>query len=185
MSDHQLQQRLMRKLHFTESDLEANRQGRLSDRQKAFFQQSLDPRSWWPYTIYMLVAFAGIFLYALFIDDIGENIRGDTTTLVIMGGMLVSPLLVHAGAAIWARWYSSRMDRWRVRAVEGEAKIVESEHEVVFVPLKAYRLKIGRKTFHLSGPQASAFTNGAIYRVYFVRTWMPKILSAEVISREK
>lgn len=185
MSNHQLQQQLMRNLHFTEADLEANQAGKVSDRQQAVFLRSLDPRSWWPYTIYMLVALAGIFLYALFIDDIGDNIRSDTNTLVIMAGVFVSPLFVHAGAAIWARWYASRIGRWRVKTVEGEAHIVESEHGVVVVPLKAYRLKIGRKTFHLNGTQASAFNKGATYRVYFTRVWMHTILSAEVISQEK
>ncbi|MCI0711256.1 MAG: hypothetical protein L0154_13950 [Chloroflexi bacterium] len=172
----------MDQLGFTEADLRANRQGKLSTRQQAFIQRSLDYRSWWPYTGLMMLFFAGLAGYILFFEDDSGYIRSSSLILITMSSLIILPLIIHIGAALWARWRLGRLEHWRVKVIEGRVRLSESEHDVMLVPLKSYRLKIGRLTFHLNGTQLSAFEDGATYRIYYV--WMRTILSAGFISAD-
>lgn len=179
----ELQQRLRNNLHFTPAELQLNREGKLSQRQQEFFLRSLDPSEWRPFIIYLFVPLFGLFVYTQFINNTTSS-HGLTQILIALMGLIGFPAIAITGAAFWAKWYAGRIDRWRIQVVEGPAHLSESEHDVVVVPLTAHRLKIGGRTFNLSGTQSKAFINGATYRIYFVKVWMPTILSAEFVSNE-
>jgi hypothetical protein len=183
---------LLPALGFTAEDLDANRQGVLTERQRAQVD-TLHRQG----GIAVLVAgviivltFAAIGSYVLFLAPTGEALRrgpmGPMIPLVLGGAVL----LVLASLAGSVRRQRS-LRAGRVSAVEGKAKLrsrqvsgaMAAVAEATGADLRASTIKVAGTKFHVDEATVQAFKEGALYRIYYVKNApIHLILSAEALG---
>ena len=154
---------LMKAIGFTPSDLEANRSGQLSERQRAYW---IDERRYWRnvLTVAILLSLGLLVLLAIF-----ASADPNQQTLLLIG---ILALLVGIGGVIYAfnrrRQYSLELTGAPVNRVEGP---VYFDNGRKHISIKGYRWAVSRVV-------AQAFGDGNAYVIYFTpRTRL--IVSAE------
>lgn len=147
-------ERLMKMLNYTQSDLTDNRQGRLSDR-----QITLNMRRTWLGVIVLVVAGigAGVFMtYAAGPQPRAINIA--LGGLVALGGVALAVVTY-----ITAR---RTLNAGEVHSVTGEAAI-EYRSEM---RAGTYILIVDEREFLINEPMSKAFTEGEQYTIYHLPT---------------
>jgi uncharacterized protein YpmS len=164
---------LMLALDFTAEDLEANRKGRLSEKQRL----SLGSRSWKTslgYSVLSLIFAVFAILPALRLVRVDPAFRdqGDVLLMVFFASLAAIP----AGLAFM---------RWRKIMTDTVGGTVNSVRGVVSTNVKQasrgnvrYILKVQNVEFQVSKAAMQAFTNHAPYIVYFAPITL-SVLAAE------
>ena len=155
--------------HFTSTDLNLNKQGKIAESQKANVDKYRKGR------VISLVAFGvmgGLFLLGLLAVGISTlfNPGDNTIRYAIMGALAVALLAMGGGAA---NFYIRSRDliSGSIGQAEGPAKRItrEARDEDGYFGM-VYFVKLGPKQFRLiSEDQHNAFEEGENYRIYYVK----------------
>lgn len=178
-------------LHFSPDDLDANRQGCLSEAQQTRLNQDvamLRRQGRWT-VMGFLVMFVVLFGVGGLNEyrNAGENLSKLLTppTLMgfgIMGGMFVLVTTISLGVNAWT---INRFASGRIHTVEGRAKLKTVTGRY---GSKGYTVKIGGfggVTFTFMSEQSQRyFREGRSYRVYYLPYMVPQALSTEEIETE-
>lgn len=166
----------MQAFGFDLTDLEANRRGELSPRQRAHLNNLCHARRWWGLQtlgiVFGIQAAAFVLVWAsgnLRPDDLrigGPIILTGYTFLVIVGLLASRRQQRHLRAGI-------------VREARGKARLHQGETRYG----RYHQLRLGRRRFDLMGAaEAGALQTGAAYRVYFIAVTPAVILSIEPLT---
>lgn len=173
---------------YSEADLEANRQGMLTQNQFEIVEAVYQARQrgarqtyklfaiWIP--LLMIVGF--IIEYRQSGKSLGEFLPGALPIVVLVGaGMGVLVLISAAFGAINSR---DARDK-RVTVAEGEAHVLEKEARTKGSSYMRYELRLGNRLFRFANHASIAhFEDGRSYRVYYIKFYpFPLMLSAEIV----
>jgi len=184
MSPEELMFTLTQTLHFTPVDLIANRQGLLSESQRAMINQMHRQSLVWS----LVALFFSFFLFGLIgvvvlLGPSGaalqQEIQRDSTVLIALAGIgFIFALVMGASLLGWVvRWLSSRSQR--VGQAVGRVRLRVQRTRYAG---RVYILRIGWKRFYLTHEQLQGFWNGGRYRIYyFPFSPTPVLLAAEPI----
>jgi hypothetical protein len=186
----------MNTLHFTPADLEANREGRLSDAQIKKLDADLDTlrRQVRPKAISFAVILMINFAVRWTLDHSDKKpANGPFSDVGMVAMVLVMVVLV--GCFVFAlEWFSVRMfARSTLHHVEGEAQVINSHTRFLWWRTPIYKVKIWRnpllrwKTFQFAEADSLAyFESGRRYRVSYLPHFdQTRVLSCEEIYDEK
>lgn len=170
--------KLLRAFEITEHDLEVNRKGELTDRQRQAVRRAADDDAGWMLGIALVL---GIVMYGiggyLFHDGRVFQIRTGSDVLGVMGIVFGTVLLPTSGIA-WAGytvWIASRArGPLTVRALEGPVET----RRIAYKQSELFELTVAGERFDVGPAVFDALESGARYRVHVV----PEI--ATVISVE-
>lgn len=163
---------------FTADDLSANRMGSVSERQQGQLKVT---RGQWEKQV---VGIVGLMILAaavyILLFPQGAQIReafSNNATIVVpvLGGVLLL-----WGAMLAYYWIKGRrMPSSKVSSVSGQVKLIG--RPIQALGGKMYqRLKLGKREFMVTQPQAFALTTGATYTAYYVGSGrMVQIVSIE------
>ncbi len=168
------QKTLMTALGFNEDDLEANRGGYMSKRQRAVLSRE---RSGWLNRIaIMIVAIAGFFVFMILSDLLQSGIREN-----VLGGLS----LAGGVAALYMAYMRSRLNndlhKGDVFVVDGTVSLYIEKTRNQFMPYNYY-LSVENRHFKIERPVHDAFTDGEPYAIYYA-PFSKKILSAEWLHK--
>jgi hypothetical protein len=186
---------LMDALDFGPEELEANRQGVLSNQQKSKLGKNTAGTNIASLVMFIvLLVFMGIAGYMLISTGSAAGfIRGfakDPSTLLIVGGALGIVALIILMSFLRTLLRANRVGRGKISMVAGPVKL-----EALRVPLSyaiaskamgdsayTHMLKIGREKFYLQKKALNGFQTGRTYRLYYVKNSpFHYLLSAEMI----
>ncbi len=172
---------------FTAEDLDANRRGIITPRQRARLQgmgrgisgcslQSL-------IGMIVLVVVMGAFISYGYLSNAATRtqILGDPTNLVILLAAFAIPVVIMVAVYFSSRQRANQLGDAAVRVAEGNATIKQtfSAHGGA-----GYVVRIGAKKFDFLGEYATLFKQGAPYRVYYAKAGpYEPILSIEEIGQ--
>ena len=170
---------------FTEADLVANREGRLSAAQqgrmtKAKGQSQVANVVFGAIFLVMVVVIAVIVLPPLFAPQPEHSSAVPPGVIVLVLAVVVG---IIGFSILRSRRKLARLDG-AVLVTEGEAKAREGRAPVAdeMLSIGFYRLTVGSVTFPIStAAQLRAFTDGQRYRVYYVKGTLPIVVSAETV----
>ena len=180
-------------LDFTPPDLNANRQGALSESQQQRLDQ--DVRMMKKQGRQVIWFFVAFFIFLTLVGGISEynNAGQDLTKLLspsnLMGftiaGVGLTGLLIFTIIASW--WSTRSLAHASIRTVEGTAHLV---HEVMGRGgmTQAYNIELRRGRFSKftfrfqNAASMRYFEQGVRYRVYYLSAMVPQALSAEELS---
>jgi len=184
-------------LRFSDVDLEANRQGYLSDAQRKRLDSDVDMlRRQSKAVVWFFAAFA---VFILVVGGISEfnnagrdmdkflspsNIAGFAIMIIMFGGIMSVSML-------WSWWTTRRYEQGNIRTVEGRAEVVRGEMNVRGMRTPIYNVKIWRGMFSRfifrfqDSDSLEHFKHGKRYRVYYIPYAIPQALSCEEIYDEK
>jgi len=175
MSDHN--RLLQATFFFSATDLDANRQGKLSPRQQAR-QRAAGTNMRLAAGVFILVMIGslGVILFMNQPAGVTGDLDGNGTPILVMAAAVGIAILV--GVLISFRHMTSAREK-QISTAEGTARWGKIELE------KAnFELRIGTKKLRLlTEEQLVSFVEGEEYRVYYLNGPVPAILSAEVIGR--
>ncbi|MEW5940055.1 MAG: hypothetical protein AB1750_10360 [Chloroflexota bacterium] len=187
---------LMKLFDFNESDLNENRHGRLSDKQKTRLEQAEKSSKgcssilgWFLVGIGLI----GVGIVVSVVPSLWPAERGAAIWLIIGFGMIWP--LVWGGLGVSSIRRSFAKVEIKVTTAEGPVNIVKvvrdnynpstkmhSEEEV-------YEFHVGRKTFEVDSELADVVMQGDVYAVYYadynVEDTEDEILSAELLKKGK
>lgn len=183
-------QTLKEHFKFDEADLQANRNGKFSVRQKdklfgrhnaAVRQKRIAAAILIPGSTLMLVWMAYLIYTGIILGN-GSNV-GAIIPLGLFGG-----LLLLAGSYILRISFIG--PTYLVKKVEGAVNIIKGSKVINNITYVNYELHIGGETFnlHLDSTVGEVITQGEFYAIYYsqgVENGLREILSAELISRAK
>lgn len=167
-----LQEELMRAVPFTTQDLEANRNGRASEAQRARLGKQVG------YTriatlitfVIVILMFAGIGAYLFVFSNNGQSLlkmfAQDPNTLPIVVGVTAALIVAIFVSFLRALRQTTNVSRGKVRVTEGTAtlKTVNSGYN-----LTSYQVKVGKINFYVREPVFQCFIEGALYRIYYIK----------------
>jgi hypothetical protein len=170
---------------FSDSDLASNRTGKLSPAQQktmavARGRSQVANLVFGAIFLVIVVVIAAFVLPPLFAPQ-------PANSSAVPPGVVVLVVAVVAGIIVLSAVRSRRRIAGLDGAVlmtEGEAKTRTGEAGIGddALSLGVYRLKVGSVTFPLSSAsQLAAFSDGQRYRVYYVKSTLPVIVSAESV----
>jgi hypothetical protein len=182
----------MNLFHFDESELNANRNGRLSDKQKARLaagEKSQKGCSAILGIFLFLVASIGIVILYFGWDSAAPK---DRTGLAIFG--FIWPLVWGMiGFFIFRRSFAKM--EVKIKKAEGSVKIVKAIRESYNSSSKTtseysvYELRVGKRVFEVKSEVADIVTEGDVYAVYYadinIEDSEDPILSVELLARAK
>ncbi len=174
MSD--LNRLLQATFFFSATDLNANRQGKLSSRQQAR-QRAAGTNMWLAVGVFIFVMIGslGVILFMNRPAGVTGDLNGNGTTLLVMAAAVGIAILV--GVLISLRYMTAAREK-QISAAEGTAKWGKIETEQA-----NFELRIGTKKLRLlTEEQLVSFVEGEEYRVYYLNGRVPTILSAEAIG---
>jgi hypothetical protein len=171
---------------FTAEDIDANRGGIITPRQRARLQgmgrgiggcslQGLIGMT-------ILVAVVGAFISYGYLSNAATRaqILGDPANLVILLAAFAIPVAMMLGAYFLSRQRANQLGNATVRIAEGDATIkrtISAHGGAVYV------IKIGTKKFNLLEEYGTLFKQGASYRVYYAKAGpYEPILSIEEVE---
>jgi archaellum component FlaG (FlaF/FlaG flagellin family) len=180
-----LQASLMQALNFTAQDLEANRNGTVTEAQRARLGKQAG------YTriatlvsfVIVILVFAGIGAYLFVFSNNGQSLlkafSKDSSVLAIVAGVMGAFILVIFLSFLRTLRRTSDVARGKVSMTEGPAKLktVDSGYN-----LTSYQIKVGKVNFYVQEAVFQCFIEGAPYRIYYIKN--PPIntmLSAEQV----
>jgi hypothetical protein len=184
-------------LRFSDVDLEANRQGYLSDAQRKRLDADVDMlRQQSKYVVWFFAAFA---VFILVVGGISEfnnagrdmdkflspsNIQGFAIMIVMFSGIMIV-------ASLWSWWTTRRYEQGTIRTVEGRAEVVRGDMTLRGIRTSIYNVKIRRGIFSRfifrfqDSDSLDHFKHGKHYRVYYIPYAIPQALSCEEVYDEK
>jgi hypothetical protein len=171
---------------YTESDLEANRQGMLTQDQfyivESVYQarQNISRQTYKLFAIWipLLLIVGFVIEYSQSGKSLGEFLPSALPILLAVGiGLAVLILISVALTAINAR---DARDK-RISVAEGEAQVIEKEARNKATTTMRYELRLNGRLFRFANHASIAhFEDGKSYRVYYVKFYpFPLMLSAE------
>jgi hypothetical protein len=183
-------------LKFNEADLNANRQGVLSDAQRK--RIDADVETILKYSKYMMLIFGLCIALVVVVTFVGEyrSVNGDLSQLLSQnnltgfGIMAMMFIVIYAILIVWNRWSVMRLSQGEVMSVEGTAEAVSTYSYARGGRYPMHRVYLHRgwfRRFTLYFPTAEPlrhFKQGRLYRVYYVRYAMPYPLSVEEIDEK-
>lgn len=103
-----------------------------------------------------------------------------------LGLAVVIPLLVVVLVIAFALWNSGRyrkpIDQMRVESVEGAGRVRIHRGKMGYVHMVSYSYQVSGVNFQISPAQALALLNDGTYRLYYVRSVVPVLLSGEILA---
>ena len=187
---------LMSYLDFDEAELQANRNGRLSEKQKTRLEQA--EKSSKGCSSIMGFFLVGIGLIGVWIavsaaSALMETERGAAIGVIL--GLGVAWPLVWGGLGISSIRRSFAKVEIKVKTAEGPINIVKVVRDSYNPSTKmhtdeeAYELHVGRKTFEVESDLADAMRQGDVYAVYCAEFNLAdkenEILSAELLEKAR
>lgn len=192
MADPQLAQLF----NFDESDLQSNRSGRLSDKQKTRLEKTeKSSRGCNSILGFFLVGISlvGVGIAVSAAPAIWQEERGAAIAL-IFGFGIIWPLIWGGLGAVSIRRSFAKVEI-KVKKAEGPINIVRETHSSYNSATKTnsehtiYELHVGRKTFEVDSELADVIMQGDVYAVYYadynVEDTEDEILSAEFLQKGK
>jgi hypothetical protein len=186
----------MNTLRFTQADLEANREGRLSDAQIKRLDGEIDTlrRQVRPKAIGFAVMLMLNFAFRWTVDHAGKpSDKGPFSDINMVLFVLVCAALV--GCFVFVlEWFSAQMfARSTLHNIEGEVQVINSYTRFLFWKTPVYKVRIWRnsffrwKTFQFPDADSLAyFESGKNYRIsYLPHIDQTRVLSCEEILDEK
>jgi len=171
---------MMDVFEFNADDLAANRNGAITEKQLARLKTL---RGKWQTQIVIIVGvMVAIIAFVLLFTSRGEALRqifsqNPTIAIAGLGGSLLLYVLILGSTMLRSRTTSNS----NVGNVSGEYKTVGKLMQGLDGTL-VQRVKIGKRNFYLTDIQASTFTPGVNYTVYFAGGGqMAQIISAEKV----
>jgi len=174
MSD--LNRLLQATFFFSATDLNANRQGKLSSRQQAR-QRAVGTNMRLAMGVFILVMIGSLGVILLMNRPAGVtgDPNGNGTTLLVMAAAVGIVILV--GVLISLRYMTAAREK-QISTAEGTVKWGKIQAEQAI-----FELGIGTKKLRLlTEEQLVSFVEGEEYRVYYLNGRVPTILSAEAIG---
>ncbi len=185
---------LMKLFDFDESDLQSNRNGRLSEKQKARLEQAEKGSKGCSSVLGIFlvgIGLIGVWIAASVAPALWQEERGAAIWLVIGFGMTWP--LIWGGLGVVSIRRSFAKVEIKVKKAEGPINIVKvlrnaynpgtethSEEEI-------YELHVGRQTFEVDSELADVMMQGNLYAVYYadynVEDTEDEILSAEFLKK--
>jgi hypothetical protein len=186
-SDNQL---LMNAIGFTADDLNVNRNGVLSEQQRAKIGRT---QGWQRLggllmLVIVIVMLAAIFVYVFFFSDSGASLRAslqeDPTSGLIVGVALVVIVAIIGGSFLRAFARTRRLGTGEVKSVTGIVKRHSYTERVALAgEITGYQIKIGKMKFYVEEKVFSAFRDDGTYTIYYVENPpVHVILSAETTA---
>ena len=192
MSDPQL----MKFFDFDESELHANRNGRLSEKQKARLAKDEKSRKGCAVTGGILlfgVALVGLTIAVAAVPAIINEDRGAAIAVGAAFGCLW-PLVWGGLGFAQMRGAFSKMEV-QVKKVEGPVNIVKTIREEynpsteIHSEYSVYELRVGKRVFEIESEIADTMMQGDVYAVYYadinIEDSEDPILSAELLEKAK
>lgn len=173
--------------HFTSSDLEANRRGEITEKQRS----QLLLRMYGTFVLILVVVLGvGGTTFCFFIDGLPLETSASPWLVSLLQWTLISALIVLVSFGVYrlliAEYHSLRrkIDQAQVVLVRGYAYFKIQKIRTRTGYRYIYTLIIGPQRFDVTQEQLYAFTEGALYCVYY--TPKPRsILSAEVAELQR
>jgi NADH:ubiquinone oxidoreductase subunit 5 (subunit L)/multisubunit Na+/H+ antiporter MnhA subunit len=173
----------MTSLGITPADLEANRQGRLSENQKARLREKLDSgaRSGLIVgAVVMLIFIVGAIYMIFFNPETKASFRqllGDNPLMLVIPIVLV--VVFYALMFVFSMAKTNRMKSGNVpvKSVEGKVKLSVTQMvglgaaalaSAAGASTRAYIVRVGRMTMYTDEATFTAFENGRAYRIFYV-----------------
>jgi hypothetical protein len=185
---------LMKLFDFDESELQANRNGRLSEKQKA--RLSADEKNQKGCSailggFLMLIALVGVGIAVAAIPAIINEDRGAAIAIGVVFGC-IWPLVWGGIGFIQVRRAFVKMEV-KVRKAEGPINIVKAIREDYNPSTKThseysvYELRVGKRVFEVESEVADVMTQGDVYAVYYADINLDDsedpVLSAELLEK--
>ena len=177
MFDKDLSTGLMNAVPFTAEELNTNRNGTISEAQRARLGKQAGGTQ--AATLVMFVIFiliiAGIFAYLFVFTHTGDSMlkmfTQDPTTLPIVGAVLGVVALIIIFSFLRTLMRTSDLRRGKVSVAQGKAKMSSTRMTVGLVVTVAtsYELKIGRVKFYVPRGVFDNIIEGAVYRIYYIK----------------
>ena len=183
---------LMNRLLFDESELQANRNGRLSEKQKERLQIKESGSK--AGALFLGLVFLGSALFGLGMGVFTAVKNEEFALRFVFGGVFgcIWPLIWGAAAFFSFQRVFAKVET-KVGKVEGPINIVKvirrsyDSNTQTFTDHSAYELRVGGRTFDVRSDLPNVMMQGDIYRVYFaefnLKEKKREILSAEFLSK--
>lgn len=186
------EQQLMSHLGFDESELQANRNGRLSEKQKARLQ--IKETGSKTGALFLGLVFLGSALLGLGIAIVSALNSNDLAFTIIISSVFgcIWPLIWGAAGFFSLRRAFAKVET-KVGKVEGPVNIVKvirrnyDSNTQTYSDYNAYELRTGGRTFDVRPGLPNFMAQGDVYAVYFAEFSLKdkkrEILSAEFLSK--
>lgn len=172
---------LMQIFEFSPADLEANRNGWVTESQRLKIEakRRMMTRGVKSMTLAYLLFFPTLMVVAVLVQNPKDLLQ--PVYWVFIGGLLVFLMGASGFSLLWTRWLHRDARQMRIHMAAGVASTRAHTVHVRMSRFEVYDLKLGRKRFRLeSAGQLAAFQVGERYRVYYVPVApLYVILSAE------
>jgi hypothetical protein len=170
---------LMRVFKFTEEDLTANREGRLSPQQAETLraQRQVSNRGFW---IYLLVVFGVIGFFILREPGILRPMVLLSWGMACVVGIAIIAFII----VPWMNRYNNEWKQGRVSSAEGTGKLGKSHTRGATV----YFIRIGRQTFYIPREGYEYLKryqepHNPVYRVYYT-PFIRQVVSLELVEQK-
>lgn len=189
-------QQLMKHFDFDESELQANRNGRLSEKQKARLQKQETRKKRGSLALgafYLFIAILGPVIAVDTYFPVGSEEPGMVISFAILFG-LVWPLIWGAIGSIIVRRALEKMEV-KVKKTEGPINIVKAIREEynpsteMHSEYSVYELRVGKRVFDGESEITDVMMQGDVYAVYYadinIESSEDPILSAELLEKAR
>lgn len=171
---------------YTEADLEANRQGYLTQDQFEIVETVYQARQQMARQTYKLFALwiplllivGTVIEYNQSGKSLGEFLPSALPIIALVGGLLALLMFV---AWLFTAINSRNARDKRISVAEGEAHVTEKEARVRGSSYMRYELRLNGRLFRFANHESIAhFEDGKHYRIYYIKYYpFPLMLSAE------
>ena len=190
------QQLLMKLFDFNEAELQANRNGRLSERQKARLAQAEKSQKGCAVTggiFLFVIALVGVAVAVIFIPTLINEERLAAIAVGVAFGC-IWPMVWGGLGLLSARRAFAKMEV-KVKKAEGPINIVKAIRQEYNASTKLHseysihELRVGKRVFEVEAETADAMMQGDVYAVYYadinIEDSEDPILSAELLRKAK
>jgi hypothetical protein len=184
MFDTDLKAGLMNALKFTPEDLAANQTGVMSAAQKAQMGKSAGFTRVITLIMFvvMILIFAAIGAYVFVFSGTGKSFLSgfskDPTVLYIVGGVMAVVVLIIFFSFLRTLATTNNMTSGKVKVIEGNAKMKSS---YTGYGMTSYTIQIGKAKFYVQKEVFDSFAENSPYRVYYVKSTVNMMVSAEML----
>ncbi len=172
MFDQDLKESLMQAIKFTPEDLEANRNGTVTETQRAKLGKYAGFNRGITLVVYVvfIVMLIGIGAYFFVFSDTGKALMQSNSGGLPMGGIIIGVLSAIAVilflSALRTLMRTNDMARGKVSVTEGTAKL---KTYYAGYGMRSYQVKVGKTNFHVQANVFNAFVEGGSYRLFYIK----------------
>src|SRR5450432_3341605 len=170
MFDNDLKESLMQAVKFTDADLEANRNGTVTEAQRAKLGKTLGMTrgaTILGFGLFIIVIVANGVYFFVFSDSgkaLLQSNSDDTPIGPIVIGVLAAVVVVIFLSVLRTLMRTNDMAQDRVSVTEGTARLkTYMARTSVGIGMRSYQVKIGKTNFHVQGDVFNAFVEGGAY----------------------